>query len=178
MWKKIKNLIKKLIPSKNTSNSSTNTTKPKEIKNELEIMAVLRVLLHELNGNYPNLYQWNKSIDYWTNFVTAMAFAESAYNANSVYMEPAPLFYTSNGLLQLSHVDMKNYKECNIDLTGDLIFKIENNLAFGLFILDVMVRKFGNPVSNTSHYWSVLNKTKAGYPRFIKKFNELQGWNK
>lgn len=174
----LKNFLKRIINKIKGIKSTPVIKKPTNFKDQMDVMLVVRMKLQHFEYEFPHLYSFNNSIDYWTNFVTAMAFAESNYNTNCIFMEPAPLFYESLGLLQLSHEDIKNYKTSGFDISGEKIFIPENNIGFGLFVLDQMVRLHGNPISNKSHYWSCLNTTKAGYKNFKKKFDELQGWNK
>jgi hypothetical protein len=145
--------------------------KPAEIVAELEIQLTLREIISPVK--HPSLFLYNSDKEYWVNFITAMCYVESGYNRNLIYMEPAPLYYESIGLLQLSYVDENHYTFC--DLTGEKIFDISNNLYCGVGILNILVGKFGTPIFNNGHYWSVLQPKRPQHAKFLAKFKQLQG---
>ena len=171
MWNPIK-AFKQLI-SKLKGNQSTPPPRASDRVKEIEIQKILTKYL--IDGDYPHLFKYKNDIKYWMDLVTAVIFAESNYNRFEYYMEPAPLNYPSLGLLQLSYVDQKQYTFC--DIQGDKIFLADNNIHCGLGILNILVGKYGNPISNKSRYWSVLNNTKKRHKTFLAKFNELQRMN-
>lgn len=159
---------KKLNPKPVTLPSQTT----KEIVAELEVQTTLRQLLSGMITMYPNLFNYNPNKEYWVCFFTACAYCESSYDRFCKYMEPAPLNYLSLGLLQLSYVDQNHYTFC--DIQGDKIFKVENNLACGIGILNKLVGKYKRPVFDSGHYWSVLQpKRGERHERFRKKFLQL-----
>jgi len=144
----------------------------KEIVAELEIQLELRQLLSGFQTMYPHLYNYNQVKEFWVCFFTACSYVESNYDRFCKYMEPAPLYYLSLGLLQLSHVDQTHYTFC--DIQGDNIFKVNNNLACGIGILNVLVKKNKKPVFNDGHYWSVLQpKRGARHEKFRMKLLQL-----
>jgi len=148
----------------------------KEIIAELEIQLELRSLLSGFITQYPNLFAYNPNKEYWVCFMTACAYVESGYDRFCKYMEPAPLNYLSLGLLQLSYVDQNHYTFC--DIQGDKIYKVGNNLACGLGILNKLVGKNRKPVFNSGHYWSVLQpKRGERHQKFVKKFERLCSQN-
>lgn len=173
MLKKIFIKIKELNPFKKKINHY-----PTNRIHEMDVLLCAKFQLDFYQDELSFLFDFNNNLDFWSNVVTAMCFAESDYNANHLYMEPAPLKYYSCGLMQLSHVDMKNHPDIKVDITGDLIFVPANNIAFGLFILNKQMKKYGAITMNKSFYWSVLNTSKSGYKKYKFKFDELQGWNK
>ena len=146
------------------------TPNKKEIVLELEIRQKAFDILSK--GDYPHLFKYNPDIVYWADFATAICFAESGYDRFKTYMEPAPLFYESIGLMQLSHIDQKNYSFC--DIQGDKIFQVENNLFCGIGILNKTVGKYKDPINNFNVYWSVLNTKNKRHKVFLQKFFYLR----
>jgi len=113
-----------------------------------------------------------------SNTFQAIAKAESSFKRESMYMEPAPLFKYSIGLLQLSLSDQKNYRlDCGWVTEDDLKHPIKN-LYCGVQILSALEKKYPtlNFYQYGGKYWSVLRKaefwpgkSQSGYERFKKE---------
>ena len=138
---------------------------------ESEVVANVSMILHDEWVTLTGLIRINSSFDYWVDFITALAYVESGYNPKLVFMEPAPLYYESIGLLQLSTVDFKNYKYPAIDLKNGY-----ENLKFGIFILNKLAMLHGKVIYDSGNYWSTLRpgKNKESHARFLAKLKQLQ----
>lgn len=165
LWKKIKNIF-----SKDSGGGYSAPQSEEEKMKEGEVMGHVSMILHDFIASYGGLTNINPSFDYWVAFFTALAYVESSYNPNCVFMEPAPLHYESIGLLQLSTVDFNNYAYPKIDLKNPY-----ENLKFGMHILNKIALKRGQVIFDTNHYWSTLRpgKNPASYAKFTKKLNQL-----
>lgn len=136
-----------------------------------EVVANVSMILHDDWVTLTGLYRINPSFDYWVSFITALCFVESGYNPNCVFMEPAPLFYESVGLLQLSNEDFKTYGYPKIDLKDPY-----QNLKFGIYILNKMAKKHGHVIfEGTGQYWSTLrpHKNKKQHEKFLAKLEQI-----
>lgn len=148
------------------------TRKPEYINSD-QLRAIIDVVLFDMEINdITSLMGYFKTHNNIKVFLEALIYCESNYNVNSTYMEPAPLYYESCGLLQLSHNDMKYYNFC--DISGDLIYNPYNNIMFGLGIMNKLISKKGTPIFNSGNYWSVLMpKNKEKHLKFLRKHAEL-----
>ena len=101
-------------------------------------------------------------------FIKAIVKAESDYNPNSVYKEPAPLNNLSIGLMQLSLTDQKNWKlDCGWKTEEDLK-NGASNISCGIKLLSKLCAKYPKEDILTcgGKYWSTLRPSRSGYKRF------------
>lgn len=83
--------------------------------------------------------------------------AESDFNKNSTYMEGAPLYYSSDGLLQLSIQD-EDWAHCGLKSKQDLYNPIRN-LYCGIKIMNYNdAHHTGNFYQVQGHYWSTVRR--------------------
>ena len=79
--------------------------------------------------------------------------AESSFQKNDTYMEGAPLYYSSDGLLQLSIQD-ESWAHCGLQSKQDLYNPIRN-LYCGILIMNYNDAHYtGNFSQVQGHYWS------------------------
>src|SRR5205085_11908336 len=105
---------------------------------------------------------------FWALVIAAIAKYESNFNPNTRFKEPAPLNVYSEGLLQLSYGDEKNYKGVPIDPIKKNILNPEINLTSGVIVLSTQIRKKKTLFTTKSFYWSVLTKKQKEITQFIK----------
>lgn len=104
--------------------------------------------------------------DFWATFMAAIAYPESGYKVDTVFLEPAPLNKNSVGLFQLSYDDTRHGRGCEIN--GEASLKDpETNIRCAVKIMrnQMEVRKTLWP--KKFYYWSVLTTTKKYEVRSI-----------
>lgn len=98
--------------------------------------------------------------------------AESSFHKNSTYMEGAPLFYSSDGLLQLSIQD-EDWAKCGLKSKQDLYNPIRN-LYCGIKIMNYNdAHRSGSFYEVQGAYWATIRWNK--YPKWAGK--SQGGWN-
>jgi hypothetical protein len=136
--------------------------------------------------NYGNMTRRQKIV-FWGQFIAAISYKESSWNPATRTLEsladfPNPDSVTgkrvySEGLLQLSYQDGRNYGEffkCGFDWNNDrkldpkspekTILSATRNLRCGILILNKRVT-VNNRITTPGQYWSVIR------PRAINKFS-------
>jgi peptidoglycan hydrolase-like protein with peptidoglycan-binding domain len=117
-----------------------------------------------------------QKINVWGELISAIAKPESSWNPTSWMFEAQGIDVVtgqqvrSEGLLQLSYQDKKNYKElpCRFDWNADknlpekdirkTIMNPEINLEFGINILAKQIRRTGKIILINGVYWSVIRE--------------------
>lgn len=115
-------------------------------------------------------------IEFWVHFVSAVTKFESGYKPNMRYFESTFGYKDSvtkedvysEGLLQLSYQDAKNYKECGqvFNWSQDkllsrtsvekTIFDPMRNLYCGINIMNRIIKSKKTLIYDKGHYWAVL----------------------
>lgn len=124
-------------------------------------------------------------VNFWVELLAAMTKFESSFNPTTRYVESTmgidPITgkqIVSEGLLQLSYQDEKNWKNvlptgvCDFDFEGDKkyaandirrsILDPKNNLTCGIGILNRQIQRYDKIAVSTGAYWSVI-KTSSSY---------------
>lgn len=182
MVKFLKRVIKKIFGSSQNQNFPPPAA-PK-IENaaiESAIDAIVEANIHECK----NLLKMDRTTHYWKAVFKALAYAESALNPYTRYIEPPSLGKdavtkrqnTSEGLLQLSYQDAL-YHGCEFDWNVDknkadndkskTIFNTEKNIKCGMKIMDKLVSKKGNYIFDSGNYWAVLKPSNKRHKTFLK----------
>jgi hypothetical protein len=108
----------------------------------------------------------NKKI-FWIIFIAALARYESNFDTACKFMEPAPLNYYSEGLLQLSYQDKKGYPNAPIDKSLQNITNAKVNLESGVLILGKSILREKTLFFAKKTYWSVLRKRREEISNFF-----------
>lgn len=99
-----------------------------------------------------------QKVEMWAELISGMALYESSWNPKTRFMEPAPLHYYSEGLLQLSYEDLQWAKYCKFK-KGDPAKSILDpilNLDCGIRILANQIKNKGLVMMSSGVYWSTL----------------------
>jgi peptidoglycan hydrolase-like protein with peptidoglycan-binding domain len=128
-----------------------------------------------IRPDYQSLTKIQK-INVWGELISAIAKPESSWNPTSWMFEAQGIDVVtgqqvrSEGLLQLSYQDKKNYKElpCRFDWNADknlpekdirkTIMNPKINLEFGINILAKQIRRTGKVILINGVYWAVIKE--------------------
>lgn len=132
--------------------------------------------IHEYCSGYKLLNSLEK-INFWGQFIAALAFSESSWNPRSQRVESTmgtdPVTsqqIMSEGLLQLSYQDEKNYRiDCGFNWEKDQLLVLNHpgrsildpfqNLRCGIKIISLRLKKYHSiQVPDKNVYWSVLRR--------------------
>lgn len=123
-----------------------------------------------------NRFSRMERIEFWVHFVSAVTKFESGYKPNMRYFESTFGYKDSvtqeavysEGLLQLSYQDGKNYKECGQVFSWEqdkvlsrtslekTIFDPMRNLYCGISIMNRIMKSKKTLFYDSGHYWAVL----------------------
>jgi len=110
---------------------------------------------------------------FWALTFASIAKFESNFDTSCRYQEPASLNHIySEGLLQLSYGDEKNFPGSPIDKTKQNILNPKVNLTSGVIILSKQIRKRKTLFTQKHYYWSVLTNKQNEIISFFKKHAE------
>jgi hypothetical protein len=124
--------------------------------------------IEKLCPTYCELSIENKKV-FWALFFASIAKFESNFDSTCRFQEPASLNYIySEGLLQLSYGDEKNYVGCPIDKTKNNILNPKVNLTSGVIILTKQIRNRKTLFTSKHYYWSVLTNKQTEIISFFQ----------
>jgi hypothetical protein len=128
--------------------------------------------INRLCTNFKDLSPEKKKI-FWALVFASIAKFESDFDTACRFREPASLNHIySEGLLQLSYGDEKNYKNCPIDSSKHNILNPKINLTSGVIILSKQIRTRKTLFTTKHFYWSVLTNKQNEIVAFFKKCAE------
>jgi len=142
--------------------------------NDQNLSSQVKADIKSLCPQYLNMNSDDKT-KFWALFMGSVAWPESAWDPKTMYMEPAPLYYYSIGLLQLSYQkDEGHGEECQFP-SQEAVKDPLRNLRCGLKIMENQVRnrkKLFTP--DEFYYWSVLkSKTSEVKKPFLANVSKI-----